>query len=497
MVTEAAETLAAHEVAPHLIEVAEEALRAIDWPSLTPDYIARIAAAPGQQAIWRRPATKTDPAPLSEAERASVAAADAALSERLRALQVRFPPLGEVAMTGHAHIDLAWLWPYEETRRKLRRSFHTALALMRQAPEFRFNQSSAQFYAQIEADDPALFAAIAERVAAGQWEPTGGMWVEPDTNMPCGESLARQILYGQRYFERVFGARHRVCWLPDCFGFSPALPQLLRQGGIDSFLTIKVTWSETNRFPHDLFWWEGLDGSRVLAHTFDNPVEGYNGEARPGCVAPTWANFRAKTRHPETLLAIGYGDGGGGPTPQWLDNARIMRDLPALPRARWRRVDEFFAQAHETAAATKATPLWRGEIYLELHRATLTTQSGVKRRHRRAEAALITAETAASLAHLIGAAKPESLEPHWRALLKNEFHDILPGSSIREVYQDAEAELDAVIAAGRAEQASALAAIAAQLPKGGPADALIVVNPSLSTRPLRLTLADGAFDRGR
>ena len=139
-------------------------------------------------------------------------------------------------MTGHAHIDLAWLWPYEETRRKLRRSFHTALALMRQAPEFRFNQSSAQFYAQIEADDPALFAAIAERVAAGQWEPTGGMWVEPDTNMPCGESLARQILYGQRYFERVFGARHRVCWLPDCFGFSPALPQLLRQGGIDSFL---------------------------------------------------------------------------------------------------------------------------------------------------------------------------------------------------------------------------------------------------------------------
>ena len=304
--------------------------------------------------------------------------------------------------------------------------------------------------------------------------------------MPCGESLARQILYGQRYFERAFGQRHRVCWLPDCFGFSPALPQLLRQGGIDSFLTIKVTWSETNKFPHDLFWWEGLDGSRVLAHTFDNPVGGYNGEARPGCVAPTWANFRAKARHPETLLAIGYGDGGGGPTPQGIDNERLMRELPALPRARWTRVDDFFARAHASAAATDATPTWRGEIYLELHRATLTTQSGVKRRHRRAEAALIAAETAASLAHLLGAPAPQSLEPHWRVLLKNQFHDILPGSSVREVYQDAEAELDGVIAAGRAEQQRALAAIADKLPKGALDDALVVVNPSLSPRPLRL-----------
>ena len=493
VVVEAAETLAAHEAAPHLIEAAEAALRAIDWPSTTADYIARVAPAPGQQALWRRPETKPDPAPLSDSERASIATADAALQARLAELQRRFPPQGEVAMTGHAHIDLAWLWPYEETRRKLRRSFSTALALMRDAPEFRFNQSSAQFYAQVEADDPALFAAIRERVASGQWEPTGAMWVEPDTNMPCGESLARQILYGQRYFERAFGQRHRVCWLPDCFGFSPALPQLLRQGGINSFLTTKVTWSETNRFPHDLFWWEGLDGSRVLAHTFDNPVGGYNGEARPACIAPTWANFRAKTRHPETLLAVGYGDGGGGPTPQWIDNERLMRALPALPQARWSRVDDFFARAHASAAATEATPTWRGEIYLELHRATLTTQSGVKRRHRRAETALLAAETAAALAHLLGAPAPESLEPHWRVLLKNQFHDILPGSGVREVYQDAEAELDAVIAAGRAEQSRALAAIAGQLPKGGLDDALVIVNPSLSERPLRLTLADNDF----
>ena len=493
IVVEAAETLATHEAAEHLIEAAETALRAIDWPSTTADYIARVAAAPSQRSLWRQPATKPDPASLSDSERASIAAADAALRARLGELRRRFPPQGEVAMTGHAHIDLAWLWPYDETRRKLRRSFSTALALMEDAPEFRFNQSSAHYYAQVEQDDPDLFAAIKARVASGQWEPIGGLWVETDTNMPCGESLARQILYGQRYFERAFGQRHRVCWLPDCFGFSPALPQLLRQGGMDSFFTTKVTWSETNKFPHDLFWWEGLDGSRVLAHTFDNPIGGYNGEARPGCVAPTWANFRAKARHPETLLAIGYGDGGGGPTPQAIANERLMSELPALPRARWARVDDFFARAHASAAAHAATPTWRGEIYLELHRATLTTQSGVKRRHRRAEQALIAAETAASLAHLLGAPAPQSLEPQWRVLLKNEFHDILPGSGVREVYQDAEAELDGVIAAGRIEQRRALAAIADALPKGKLDDALVVVNPSLSARPLRLTLDDGAF----
>lgn len=490
LVVEAAETLGAHEAAPHLIEAAEAALRALDWPSATSDYIARVAPSPQQQTIWRRPDTIADPAPLSDSERASVEAAADALAATLRGLQRRFPPQGEVALTGHAHIDLAWLWPYEETRRKLRRTFHTALSLMRRSPDFRFNQSSAHYYAQIEEDDPALFADIRARVAAGQWEIVGGMWVEPDANMPSGESLARQILYGQRYFQRAFGVRCRVCWLPDCFGFSPALPQLLRQGGLDSFLTIKVNWSETNRFPHDLFWWEGLDGSRVLAHTFDNPVNGYNGEVRPGCIAPTWANFRAKTRHPATLLAVGYGDGGGGVTPEWLDAEVRLRDFPALPRARWSTVDAFFARAHETAAAN-ALPVWRGEIYLELHRATLTTQSGVKRKHRRAETALVAAETVAALAHLLGAPAPRTLEPQWRTLLKNEFHDILPGSSIREVYEHAEAELDSVVAAGLAQQERGLAAIVARLPPGEVADALVVVNSSLSERPLRVRLADG------
>ena len=200
---------------------------------------------------------------------------------------------------------------------------------MERSPDFRFNQSTAQYYAELEQDDPDMLKEIVARSKSGQWETVGGLWIEPDTNMPTGESLVRQALYGQRYFEKVFGVRHRVCWLPDCFGFSPAMPQILRQSGMDSFFTIKVNWNETNKFPHDLFWWEGLSGAKVLAHTFDNPVNGYNGELRPACSTPTWNNFRGKAAHPETLLAVGYGDGGGGVTWPMIEaedhHARLSR----------------------------------------------------------------------------------------------------------------------------------------------------------------------------
>ena len=489
-VSEAVESLVDHEVAPHLLIATEQTLRALNWPSTTADYLARTASSPAQQKIWRLPEMIDNPAGLNRAERASVEAAFGNLVASLRVLQDRFPPQGELALTGHAHIDLAWLWPYRETRRKLRRTFYTMLSIMEDSGDFRFNQSTAHYYAQIEEDDPALFAKIVEKVKSGGWEPLGGMWVEPDTNMPTGESLLRQILYGQRYFKKTFGARHTVCWLPDCFGFSTALPQLLRQGGLDSFFTTKVNWSETNRIPWDLFWWEGLDGSRVLAHTFDNPMQGYNGAVRPDCFLPTWRNFRGKTQHPSSLLAVGYGDGGGGVTPEMVEREVQLRDFPALPRARWTTVKGFFENAHKSAAA-RNLPTWSGEIYIEAHRATLTTQSGVKREHRAAERSLITAETVASLAHLLGAEAPEGMEPLWRIVLKNEFHDILPGTSVREVYQDAEAELAQVIEAGRTAQEAGLKAIAANLSSGETADALVVVNPSLSPRVLRATLEDG------
>lgn len=484
-VCEAGTALGEHEVVAHLVAAAERTLRAVDWPSATADYVARTAPAPQQQKIWQLPELAARPAALRQDERASVSAAHEALVALLRALQGRFPQQGRLAVTGHAHIDLAWLWPYAETRRKARRTFHTALQLLDRFPSFVFNQSTAAYYAQIEADDPELFAMIRERVKEGRWETIGGMWVEPDTNMPTGESLVRHILYGQRYFERSFGVRHRVCWLPDCFGFSAALPQLLRQGGLDSFFTIKVNWSETNRFPHDLFLWEGLDGSRVLAHSFDNPIHGYNGTISPGCVLPTWRNFRGKTLHDESLLAVGYGDGGGGVTPDMLERQAQLADFPALPSLRPVRVDEFFARIHD-AGLVEELPVWVGEIYLELHRATLTTQGRTKRCHRQAERALITAETVGSLATLLGAERFESLEAPWRIMLKNEFHDILPGSGIREVYEDAERELAEAWEAGLTRQKRALAAMAAALPAGDVAEALIVVNPDLSPRPVRL-----------
>ena len=493
---ELCEVIAEHDVVPHLLAAAEEAFYALDWPSGTEDYVARFAGQRGQQRIWQLPPLKDNPAGLSDEQRQSVVAADEKLAQRLKELQQRFPQQGEIALTGHAHIDLAWLWPYAETRRKMRRTFSTAVSLMEGSNEylaasgFRFNQSTAQYYAQIEEDDPELFARIKAKVAAGGWETVGGMWVEPDTNMPTGESLTRQILYGQRYFEQKFGVRHRVCWLPDCFGFSGGLPQLLRQGGIDSFFTIKVNWNDTNTIPMDLFWWEGIDGSRVLAHTFNNPWHGYNGAVNAVSIVKTWKNFRQKAVHPTSLLAVGYGDGGGGVTPEYVEREMQLRDFPAIPKARWSRVEDFFAGAHETGKAGRL-PVWQGDIYLELHRATLTTQSATKKAHRQAERALITAETVASLAALLGGQQPESLEPIWRTVLKNEFHDILPGSSIAEVYEDAERELGEAIGRAVAHQQEALAAIAGLIPSGDVRDAVIVVNPSLSRRPLRATLPDG------
>ncbi|WP_160003360.1 glycoside hydrolase family 38 C-terminal domain-containing protein [Rhizobium sp. 18055] len=490
-ICEAVDILEGHEVIPHLLDIAEAAMRGLDWPSSTSAYIARTAPSPGQQKIWQLPELDASPEGLNQGQRASVIAAYDTLIGQLKHLRERFPPQGEIALTGHAHIDLAWLWPYGETRRKMRRTFHTALSLMEQSSDFRFNQSTAHYYAQIAEDDPALLERIVERVKAGQWETLGGMWVEPDTNMPTGESLSRQILYGQRYFEKTFGVRHTVCWLPDCFGFSGALPQLLRQGGMKSFFTIKVNWSETNKFPADLFWWEGLDGSRVLTHTFDNPMHGYNGFVQPDCFVPTWRNFKQKDKHETTLLAVGYGDGGGGVTPEMIAREKQLRNFPALPEARWTKVHDFFEGAHGSAAKKDLT-VWQGEIYLELHRATLTSQSVIKRLHRKAERSLITAETLAGLAHLLGGKQPASMEPEWRVVLKNEFHDILPGSSIAEVYEDAANELDAVIADGQAAQTQAMAEIARQLP-AGTGNNILVVNPSLAQRPISLKLADGSI----
>jgi alpha-mannosidase len=266
-----------------------------------------------------------------------------------------------------------------------------------------------------------------------------------------------------------------VAWLPDCFGFTPALPQLLRGAGIERFFTIKLTWSETNRFPYDLFWWEGLDGSRVLAHMFDNPEDGYNARAGPTAALETWRRFRGEQ---ESLLSVGYGDGGGGPTEDMIERVAAMEGFPALPAQRFGRVDAFFDRIDGDL------PVWPGELYLELHRGTLTTQGRTKRAHRRAERDLVAAEALGAIEALAGGAVPESLEPAWRVLLRNQFHDILPGSSIREVYEEAEAELAGVSRTAQAAIDAALERLAARFE--GDEEGVLVVNPGLTARPLRI-----------
>jgi alpha-mannosidase len=483
----AASELPDHDAAEGLVRAGERAVRALRLPSATRAYLSRVRHTPAMRLVWELPQGLDDAPPaLGADERASVAEAHGILDAELAALRERFPPAGALLLTGHAHLDLAWRWPLAETRRKARRTLSTAVELLRTHPELTFNQSSAQVYAFLEEDDPTLLERVGELVAEGRLEPIGGMWVEPDCVMPAGESLVRQLLYGQRAFRARFGAEHTVCWLPDCFGFTPALPQLLRGAGIERFFTSKLSWSETNRFPHDLFWWEGLDGSRVLAHLFDNPDGGYNGVVGPVAALATWRNDRAKALHPESLLSVGYGDGGGGLTREMVERARELASFPALPAQRFGRVDGFFDRAKRSVAENGA-PTWVGELYLELHRGTLTSQGRTKRAHRRAERDLVAAEALGALVALAGGELPASLEPQWHVLLRNEFHDILPGSSIREVAEEAEAELGAVTAAAGEEIAARLDELAGRLADGG-GEALLAVNPDLSTRPLRAHL---------
>ena len=286
------------------------------------------------------------------------------------------------------------------------------------------------------------------------------------------------MLYGQRYFEEKFGHRSRVAWLPDAFGFSPALPQLLRGAGMEGFFTYKLNWSETNEFPYDLYEWEGIDGSTVIAHDFENPGQDYNGNVTPKDIYGTWRNFEGKRHHPESLFSFGWGDGGGGPSEQMLENYARIKSFPAMPRLRMAHVDEFFE-----SLPREGLPRWTGELYLELHRGTLTTQARVKKLNREAEHRLLEAEVLSTLAALHGGDyQREELETAWKTLLLNQFHDILPGTSIGEVYEETHEELADVVRIARKLRDRALS----PPPEAKPA--LIVANVSLNPRPLSVLL---------
>ncbi len=357
----------------------------------------------------------------------------------------------ELSAIGHAHIDTAWLWPLAETYRKCVRSFSSQLLYMERYPEFRFACSQAQQYAWMRDGQPALYARIKERVRGGQWVPVGGTWIEPDCNLPSGEALARQFLYGQRFFKAEFGRHCREFWNPDVFGYNGQLPQLMRGSGITRFLTQKLSWNRFNKPAHHTFTWQGLDGSEVLTHF--PPADTYNaltpqgGKQEVTQLRDNARLYKDHVRSRESLLLFGFGDGGGGPTPRMLEILRRVADLQGVPRTAQRSADEFFARLEEDATAL---PTMVGELYFEYHRGTYTSQAAVKRGNRRSEWALHDAEfLSVAATRLHGAAYPRpELTQLWEMLLLNQFHDILPGSSIAEVYADAARDHGAILEGG-------------------------------------------------
>lgn len=344
----------------------------------------------------------------------------------------------QVVAVGHAHIDSAWLWPTRETIRKCARTFANVLALMDEDPDFVFVCSSAQQYAWIAEHYPALFDRIKTRVAEGRWVPVGSMWVESDTNMPGGEAFVRQLVAGKRFFLEHFGLETRDVWLPDSFGYSGALPQLARLAGAQWFLSQKLSWNETDAMPHHTFWWEGIDGSRVLTHF--PPVDTYNSDLSAAELTHAERNFADKAVASASIVPFGYGDGGGGPSREMVARARRYSDLDGVPRVRMDSPVAFFSATQAEVPADLGT--WTGEMYLEFHRGTYTSQARTKRGNRRSEHLLREAELWATTAAVrTGAEYPyELLERCWHTVLLNQFHDILPGSSIGWVYRDAEAD---------------------------------------------------------
>ncbi len=386
--------------------------------------------------------------PIGDAFYVSVSAA-------LSSARARLPSCGhpmdvKVVAAGHAHIDVAWLWTVARARRKAASTFHNALRLIDTHPDFHFTQSQPQLYEFVRHDQPDLFESIKKAVARGQWEPIGGMWVEADCNLTGGESLVRQLTLGRAFFAEHFGptAETPTLWLPDAFGFPASLPQLLVGAHLNSFFTTKLSWNTTNRMPADSFWWEGIDGSKVLAHISPTPSTGdewwstYNATAEPADIFGTWNNYRhddagSAGRALPALMAYGWGDGGGGPTAEMVENLETMAEFPGTPRVTLGSARGFFEQLAQDAGP--GLPTWAGELYLEYHQGTYTSQAAIKANNRRGEIGLHDAEFLAAWAAVATDAPypTDRLREAWKLLCLNQFHDILPGSSIGDVYVDA------------------------------------------------------------
>ncbi|ACZ87804.1 alpha-mannosidase [Streptosporangium roseum] len=353
------------------------------------------------------------------------------------------PSAHRISAVGHAHIDSAWLWPLRETVRKVARTTSNMTALLEDEPEFVFAMSQAQQWAWIKEHRPEVWTRVVKAVADGRFVPTGGMWVESDTNMPGSEAMARQFVHGKRFFLDEFGVENEEAWLPDTFGFAAGLPQIIKAAGSKRLLTQKISWSQINKFPHHTFLWEGIDGTRIFTHF--PPVDTYNCSMKGSEIAHAARNFKDKGVARHSLAPTGWGDGGGGTTREMVAKAARLRDLEGSATVVWETPAEFFAKAE---VEYPAPPVWVGELYLELHRATLTSQAKTKQGNRRSESLLREAELwAATAAVRTGSEYPhERLDRIWKTVLLHQFHDILPGSSIAWVHREAEKTYAAVAA---------------------------------------------------
>lgn len=414
---------------------------------------------------------------------------------------------------GHTHIDVAWWWTVAQTREKVGRSFATVLKLMEEYPNYKFMSSQPQLYYFLKERYPELYEQVKERVKEKRWEPEGGMWVEADCNLTSGESLVRQFMHGKRFFKEEFGVDNKILWLPDVFGYSGALPQIMKKCGIDYFMTTKLAWNQFNKIPYDTMMWRGIDGTEVLTHLIttlgvSQPIKDffttYNGMLHPDAIMGGWMRYQNKDINNDILISYGYGDGGGGPTREMIETSiRMEKGVKGIPCVRQEFARNYFDELAERVEGNRRLPVWEGEFYFEYHRGTLTSMGRNKRSNRKSELGLMDLELLSVLAEKMVAYPTEELDAIWKLVLINQFHDILPGSSIKEVYDVTKAEyaeiaekLEKMIAERKKALAGSGDAITIFNTTGkersdivvlGPTDAEVLVDTEGNTYPIQQT----------
>jgi alpha-mannosidase len=385
----------------------------------------------------------------------------------------RFKHHGRLNMVGHSHLDFVYQWDYNEFLRKIGRTHATTLNMMREFPDYLFCQSQMKLYEDLKSLYPEIYGRINERVKEGRWEVIGGMYVEPDCNLISGESFVRQLQFGREFALREFGTTSSVCWLPDVFGIAWFIPQILKRAGVRFLITNKpVIWNDTNEFPHNTFWWEGPDGSRILAHL---PATHFGAAIDADVMLTNWNEYKQKVACNETIYNYGYADGRGGPNRDDVLTGRRYKNMPGMPQSFFTHGQEAFERIE---ANVESLPVWKDELYLETHRGTYTTQARLKKNNRKAEILYRNAEAMSAIASLLGGSYPgEDLHEGWKLILKNQFHDILPGSHVTQAFHDALRDYETVFEKGNKALTSALSYIGSQISSESAAVAVFNMQP--------------------